>query len=116
MSNRDRAYLSVALYLARKSTARMKHGALIVKGGAVQGTGYNKSINHPMIVSSRHIRTHCSRHAEREAIRDAGQNLKGAVMYVARINKTGQARNSKPCPACAQAIEQAGIKRVVWTE
>ena len=94
----------------------MKHGALVVKGGRVMGMASNKAINHPKIVSSCHIKTHCSRHAEQQAIRNAGPNLKGAVLYVARVNKTGQERNSKPCSACERAITESGIKRVVFTQ
>lgn len=115
MSKKDQAYLSVARYLARKSTERMKHGAVVVKGGRVLGTGYNKGRNHPFIVSSEHIKEHCSRHAEVEAIRDAKNNLKGAVIYVARVNRNGHDRNSKPCKRCQEIIDAAGIKRVIYT-
>jgi deoxycytidylate deaminase len=115
MSKRDRAYLSVARYLASKSNQRMKHGAIVVKGGRVLGTGYNKGRNHPFIVSSEHIKEHCSRHAEVEAIRDAGSNTKGAVIYVARVSRHGHDRNSKPCERCQDAIDAAGIKKVIYT-
>jgi pyrimidine deaminase RibD-like protein len=115
VSKRDRAYLSVARYLARKSSERMKHGAVVVKGGRVLGTGYNKGRNHPFIVSSEHIKEHCSRHAEVEAIRDANYNVKGAVIYVARVNRSGHDRDSKPCERCQEFIDAAGIKRVIHT-
>ena len=51
LSKRDNAYLSVARYLATKSSARNTHGAILVKGGRVIGTGYNRNRNHPMNVS-----------------------------------------------------------------
>ena len=109
------AFLAVARYLAAKSEARMRHGAVLVRSGNVIGTGFNKSTNHPSIVSSEHIRGGCSRHAEMEAIRDAGGNARRAVLYVARINKAGQQRNSLPCKSCAAAIARLGIKRIVYT-
>ena len=116
LSNRDRSYLSVARYLANKSVARNTHGAVVVKGGRVLGTGWNKNRNHPAIVSPEHIKTDCSYHAEEVAIREAGEdNVRGAIIYVARVNKNGQDRDSKPCPKCASLIEQVGIKRVVFT-
>ena len=116
LSNTDRAYMNVARYLAKKSVARNTHGAVVVKSGRVMGTGYNKDRNHPAIVSPEHIKSDCSYHAEQLAIREAGENsIKGAVIYVARVNKTGKDRNSKPCPRCSALIEKAGIKRVVFT-
>lgn len=108
--------MSVARYLSTKSIARRKHGAVIVKSGRVLGTGYNKDKNHPTQVSPEHVKTHCSRHAEIEAIRDANWNVKGAVLYVARLNLHGQDRNSKPCTRCEIVIKESKIKKVIYTE
>lgn len=80
------------------------------------GMGWNKNRNHPAIVSPEHIKTDCSYHAEEVAIREAGEdNVRGAIIYVARVNKNGEDRDSKPCPKCASLIKQAGIKRVIFT-
>jgi deoxycytidylate deaminase len=114
-SKKDEAYLSVARYFAGKSRARNTHGAVIVKGGRVLGTGWNKDRNHPKIVSPEHIKTDCSWHAEEVAIKDAGTNLKGAIIYVARVNRQGRDRDSMPCSKCMSLIEEAGIKRIVYT-
>lgn len=116
LSNKDEAYLSVARYLASKSKARKTHGAVVVKGGRVLGIGWNKNRNHPMIVSPEHIKTDCSYHAEEVAIKEAGEeNVKGAIIYVARVNKSGNDRDSKPCDRCTKLIDNVGIKRVVYT-
>jgi len=115
LSRKDQAYLSVARYFATKSSSRNTHGAVVVKGGRVLGTGYNKDRNHPLFVSPEHIKTECSTHAEESAIRDAGYDVRNAVIYVARVNKHGEDRNSKPCPKCAKLIQDSGIKRVVFT-
>lgn len=115
LSKRDKSYLSVARYFATKSTAKKTHGCVIVKGGRVLGTGWNKNRNHPTIVSPEHIKTECSYHAEEVAIREAGSNAKGAIIYVARVNKQGKDRDSKPCPKCSMLIEKVGIKRIVYT-
>ena len=93
----------------------MKHGAVIVKGGRVLSTGVNKERNHPLIVSSEHIKTHCSVHAEVDALKKAG-DVRGATMYVARVNKTGQERNSRPCKYCYANIKKSGIKKIVYTQ
>lgn len=116
LSKTDRSYLNVARYFAKKSLARNTHGAVVVKSGRVMGTGYNKDRNHPKFVSPEHIKSDCSYHAEQVAIREAGEyNIKGAVIYVARVSKNGYDRNSKPCPRCNSLIERAGIKRVIFT-
>jgi deoxycytidylate deaminase len=116
LSNKEKAYLSVARYFASKSKARRMHGAVVVKSGRVVGTGFNKDRNNPYYVSPEHIKSHCSVHAEVDAIRDANWNVKGAVLYVARVNSHGQDRDSKPCIRCQVVIEEAQIKKVIYTE
>ena len=115
LSNRDEAYLSVAKYLASTSPCRMKHGAVIAKSGRVLATGINKERNHPTIVSSEHIKSHCSIHAEIDAIKQA-KNVRGATIYIARVNKRGQARMSRPCSSCYDEIIKNGIKKIVYTQ
>jgi deoxycytidylate deaminase len=115
LSKSEQAFLSVARYFAAKSKSRKMHGAVVVKSGRVLGTGYNKDRNSPFIVSPEHIKPHCSRHAELEAIRDANWNVKGAVLYVARVNRQGQDRNSKPCRLCQKVINETQIKKVIYT-
>jgi len=116
LSNNQKAYLSIARYLARKSRANKRHGAVLVKAGSVVGTGYNKDMNHPLFISPEHIKSHSSRHAETEAIREARGNAEGAVLYVARVNNQGTDRNSKPCGSCQEAILKSKIKRVIYTK
>ena len=92
----------------------MKHGSVIVKGGRVISTGMNKDRSHPKIVSSEHIKDHCSVHAEIDAIKKA-KDVNGATIYVARINKRGEARDSRPCKRCFEVIKSNGIKKIVYT-
>lgn len=116
LSNSEKSFLSVARYMATKSKSRQRHGAILVKGGRVIGTGFNKDRNHPDRVSPEHIKTHCSTHAEVDAIRDAGWNVRGAVLYIARVNTKGEDRYSKPCNRCEVVIEETQIKKVIYTE
>jgi deoxycytidylate deaminase len=92
----------------------MKHGSVIVKGGRVIATGVNKDRSHPRIVSSEHIKDHCSVHAEVDAIKKA-RDVSGATIYVARVNKRGAARDSRPCNRCYEVIKNNGIKKIVYT-
>ena len=116
LSNKDRSFLSFARYLATRSSARNTHGAVVVRGGRVLGTGWNKNRNHPKVVSPEHIKTNCSLHAEQVAIREAGEeNVRGGIIYVARVSKSGSDRDSMPCSRCKDLITRVGIKRVVYT-
>lgn len=92
----------------------MKHGSVIVKGGRVISTGINKERSHPRIVSSEHIKDHCSVHAEIDAIKKA-KDVSGATIYVARVNKRGVARDSRPCNRCYEVIKNNGIKKIIYT-
>jgi pyrimidine deaminase RibD-like protein len=115
LSKKDFSFLNVALYLAEKSEENKKHGAIVVKSGRVVGLGFNKFKNHPSVIEEDLIKVHCSRHAEEVAIHEAGNNAKGAILYVARVNKQGEARNSKPCNECSKLIKKSGIKKVIYT-
>lgn len=116
LSKKEKAYLSVARYFAAKSQANKKHGAVVVKSGRVVGTGYNKDRNSPFVVSPEHIKPHCSRHAEFEALKEARGNADGAILYVARVNRQGSDCNSKPCSLCETVIKEANIKKVIYTK
>jgi deoxycytidylate deaminase len=115
LSKKNVSFLNMARYLAEKSEENKKHGAIIVKSGRVVGTGFNRFKNNPHNIPEDLIKVHCSRHAEEVAIREAGSNAKGAILYVARVNRQGMDRNSKPCHICSQIIKDSGIKKVIYT-
>lgn len=115
LSNKDLSYLNVARALAKRSEEKKKHGAVVIKSGRVVGYGFNKFKNHTDYIPEELIKVHCSRHAEEVAIKCAGANARGATLYVARVNRADQDRNSKPCRICADLIKNSGIKRVVYT-
>jgi pyrimidine deaminase RibD-like protein len=80
----------------------------------VIGMGVNKYTNQPFLVSPEHM-DKCSVHAEVAAIRSAGGRVNGATVYVARINKRGEARYSQPCENCQYQLDSHGVRKVVWT-
>ena len=91
--------MRTALSLARKGLGATSPnpmvGAVLVKGGKIVGKGYHKKAGGP--------------HAEVAALLDAKEEAKGATLYV----------NLEPCvhfgktPPCADALIEAGIKKVV---
>jgi len=111
LTNTEKAWLNRAVKLAMKSKEKAKHGCLIVRGGSVQGFGVNVSRNIPGIV---HEIEALGVHAEIRALKGCTRT-DDAVAYIARVNKHGQERQSRPCPACIDALKNAGIKRVIYT-
>lgn len=92
-------YMRMALELAAKGAGYVSPnpmvGAVVVKDGRVVGQGYHQALGGP--------------HAEVNAIDDAGEQARGAALYV----------TLEPCnhygrtPPCTQKILNTGIRRVV---
>ncbi len=99
LTDTDREHLARAIELAHNGLGRVHPnpivGAVIVRDGQVLGSGWHGEFGGP--------------HAEVEAIADAGEDIKGATIYV----------SLEPCchegktPPCTQAIIDAGLARVV---
>lgn len=103
-------HLDAAKDLAMLSKARQRHGALVVRNGQVVSAGVN--------VSKGTAEWHwplASEHAEERAISQAGKEARGATLYVARVNRLGESRLSRPCERCTSVIRKAGIAKVIHT-
>jgi diaminohydroxyphosphoribosylaminopyrimidine deaminase / 5-amino-6-(5-phosphoribosylamino)uracil reductase len=95
----DRRFMQLALTLGRRGQGRTwpnpAVGAVVVKDGVIIGRGWTQPGGRP--------------HAEREALKRAGEAARGATLYA----------TLEPCshfgksPPCADAIIEAGITRVV---
>jgi deoxycytidylate deaminase len=116
-SRRDRNYLDLALKLAATSDCTQQHGAVVVRSGRVLALGVNKDRNDPSVVpsdtGSSARGTIFSYHAEADALKRV-RSPQGAVVYVARLGKTGPAY-SRPCDGCAKLMRDLGIKAVYYT-
>lgn len=99
LSPEERRYLSRAIALARRGLGRTSPnpavGAVLVRDGQVVGEGYHQRAGGP--------------HAEVVSLRQAGEAARGATLYV----------TLEPCahwgrtPPCADALIEAGVRRVV---
>ena len=95
----DHYFMKMALALAEKgrgfTSPNPMVGAVVVKGGRVVGKGWHERVGGP--------------HAEVNAIDDAGDDARGATIYVTLepCNHTGRT------PPCTRKIIEAGISRVV---
>ena len=98
-STNDERFMEIALELARRGEGWVNPnpitGAVVVKNGVIIGRGYHKAFGGP--------------HAEVFALKEAGENTRGATLYV----------TLEPCchhgktPPCTRLIVDAGIKRAV---
>lgn len=98
----DEEYMEKAISLAREAASRgeIPVGAIVVdKDGAIIGEGFNRreELQSP------------TAHAEVIAIENAAKTLKnrrlsGCTLYV----------TLEPCPMCAGAVMNAGLKRLVY--
>ena len=122
-------YLNCAEVFAYRSTClKRKYGAVIVKDDVVISTGYNGSPRGmdnccdigrcPRIEQNMHQGEGygiCRAiHAEMNALLNCSrQQTMGADLYLSGVNPTDNSvHRAKPCPICARAIIQAGIRNV----
>ena len=90
--------------------SRWRVGAVLVRGGSLLSTGYNRYRNDPAQVEF----GNASYHAEEVAIRKAG-DTEGSTIYVARITRSGLLGLAKPCPRCTNMLITEGVSTVVWS-
>tara|TARA_B100000287_G_scaffold13730_1_gene13869 strand:+ start:2222 stop:2662 length:441 start_codon:yes stop_codon:yes gene_type:complete len=96
---------------------KIRHGAILVKGGSVINTCYNKDKFCSFGTRFRDPdRGYATIHAELGCILGLSRAVTtGADVYVCRVNKKGEFRNSKPCSMCHEALKHVGVKRVYYT-
>lgn len=103
--------------LLNEDFGKFRHGAVLVKHGAVINACHNK--NRACSFGSRfrsRDKGQATIHAELGAILNIGRgSTENADMYVIRINQEGEFRNSKPCSMCQEAMKFVGIKRVFYS-
>ena len=117
-TRRINRYFDLAKNVAFNSDyGKLRHGAILVKGGSVINTCFNKdkfcSFGGKFRAPDRGPATI---HAELGCVLGISRDVtSGADIYVCRINKNGEFRNSKPCIMCHQVMKHVGIKRVYYS-
>lgn len=109
---RDAGLMRLAIKVAREGKGKFRHGALLVDGCRVIGVGINEMKTHPKLfyLAWPYL------HAEMKVLFSEGlDNVKGMVVYVARVRRDGIVGNSRPCEKCMGFLREGGIKRVVYT-
>jgi len=111
-------YFNLARNVAFNSEyGKIRHGALLIKGGSIINTCCNKDKFCSFGTRFRDPdRGPATIHAELGCILGMPRSVTArADVYVCRVNKQGQFRNSKPCAMCHEALKHVGIKRVYYT-
>ena len=118
-SKKTQRTLELARRVAINSTyGRLKHGAILIKGGNVVNVAFNKPNFSSFGNRFRNNYTcgDATTHAEIGAILGLARSATvGATVFVVRVNKLGEYRMSKPCPMCEEVLKFVGVKKVVYT-
>lgn len=117
ISRNQKSFLNLAQKAAGASECVQRHGAVVVRGGSVLAIGVNKWRNDITLANDMFDEgrsADVSVHAEIDALSRVS-NPAGATIYIARVNKAGEPKLSKPCNMCAKALDDAGITKIVYT-
>ena len=117
-SKKINRYFEAARNLASNSPyGKLRHGALLVKGGSVLSSSFNKDNFTAFGARFRNSdHGHATVHAELGCILGMPRSSTiGSDIYVCRINREGNFRYSKPCAMCHEAMKHVGIKRVYYS-
>lgn len=108
LSRRTGGWMVLAARQAARSECKWRHGAVLVRGGSVLATGYNRMVSDPFATLGR-----CSVHAEAMALRGA-KSCRG-TLYVVRLRPDGSWAGSAPCRSCTRQLKESGVERVVFS-
>lgn len=115
LSRSQRKFLDLAMRVAESSEGVHKHGAVVVRGGSVLSVGVNKWRNRDLPATPPDVyNPDITVHAEIDALSRI-TDPRGVIVYVARVNRSGEEKYSRPCQRCEKELINLGVKRVVYT-
>ena len=115
---KKKRYIELAKRLAEQSEyGKFKHGAVLVQGGSVLNCSYNKDSYNSFGSRFRSLSEgQATLHAELGCVLGIPRpKTTGATVYVARVNRFGEERMSKPCNMCQNVLKHVGVRRVIYT-
>jgi len=118
-------HLDLAVQIAKLSLKKPRVGCVIVKKRKVISVSCNLTKSHPLQKKLTHLRFNdefldkckSEQHAEFSAIISIKNKdiLKGASIYIARLDSQDNTLPGFPCPACYYLITKYGIKKIFYT-
>jgi len=118
VSKKMKRYMQLAQNMALNSIyGKIRHGAVLVKGGSVISTAFNKDKFSAFGARFRQQgRGPATHHAELGCVTGVDRSkTAGANIFVVRVNRHGQLRLSKPCPMCHDVLKFTGVKKVYYS-
>ena len=107
-------YIDKVIDYAKSSPAKFRHAAICLDSrGRIVSHATNSRKTHPLqaeYAKRTGKAQKVSLHAEIAALIKAREDIETVV--VARINKRGELRNSRPCPICKLALEEADVQDI----
>lgn len=108
--NRYYRFANIALIQSNKSDMKIKHAAIAVRRGKVISTGYNEYRNvykgYNCFIST-HSEVKCCINMEKKTNKECD-------IYVYRVNKDCNLKNTKPCNTCIWFMKKSGIKNIIY--
>lgn len=118
---KENKILNIAADIAKNLVdQKYKIAAIITdKRNKILSIGWNSySKSHPLQfrwAKKNHNNHRIFLHAEISAIVRCKEGVPYHI-YIARVNRKGGVRLAKPCPICEMAIQDVGIKKVIYTQ
>jgi len=117
--SRDDRLINRAIGIAMTSKCRWRHGALLAKGSRIIAWSPN-ILRNPSEIDYQGATWHAEIAALRELDRLTGATYgfgkaSGLTVYIARVNKAGEPRMSRPCVGCSDILAYRGITTRIWT-
>mgnify|MGYP001561094154 CR=1 FL=1 len=111
-------YIDRAVKAALTSTyGRFRHGAVLVSGGRVINSGYNKPNFCSFAERFREAPGPATFHAEIDCIYNVSkEHLTGAAVYVVRLDTSDKLRMSRPCDMCLNVLRFCGVTKVYYSD
>ena len=117
-SRKQLRYFELARNVSHQSTyGKLSHGSVLVKGGCIINTGFNKKNFCSFGTRFRSPKDGLGTlHAEIAAVLGMPKSMtEGASIYVVRTNNNDLLRLSAPCPMCRQVLMHCGIRRAYYS-
>ena len=118
ITKKQKRYVELAARVASQSTyGKIKHGAVLVKGGNVINAAFNKENFCSFGKRFRNPNAGTATlHAELGTVLGLDRSVtRGCTVYVVRVNRRGEYRMSKPCDMCEAALRHCGISKVFYS-
>lgn len=112
---RSKKFFENARAVAHCSNYKFKHGAILVRGGSIIKSAYNKG--RPVsFLNKFHKNNRASLHAEIGCILNLDKRkTANCDIYVIRLDAAGKFALSKPCAMCQLACKEMNIRRIYYS-